>query len=241
VAALRAIGDRLLGSAREREYTGRIELPPGGGIRLVEASGKSYRLQPQDQASQLARFRGRTVRLRGRGLQEQTGGDLQVTIQRILSPEQRALDGLVRQVGARAELFLAGPGQPPASRFLPTSGQAAAALRLAVGRRVHCDAQVFTAPDGALQEAVILSVEGAVRADTPLLRAGQPIGVVPAGQAIHVLSASRLGVLALIKADAGIGWVPRDRLEVGTADAPTAPVIPFSPGITGSVGGTTGR
>lgn len=226
VAAYKAIGDRLLAGTQGQEFTGRIELPPGGGVRLI-GSGINYRISPQDKASELAQFRGRTVRVRG-ALQS-SGPDMQIQVSAILSPEHRPLDGVILRVGNGYALHLGSPFQTAPLQRVRTFGDPTRAFRLAEGNQVHCDAWVFTNADGTIREARIDSIEGTMKRRSAVFDNGQFVGIAQKDEGIHVLGLSGgSGDFMRIKSQAGIGWVPSRRVEVGSALVPVPGPVPLT-------------
>jgi hypothetical protein len=215
VDALRALGERILATVDGQEYTGRVELPPGGGIRLIGAGG-NFRLAPPATASELAQFRGRTVRVRG------TVQNGVLEVKTVLSPEHRALDGVAQLVNGRAELLLGSPFQTAPLQQVRTFGAAARTLRLAVGNRVHADAWVFTDANGQITEARLDSIEGTMKRRSYIFDGGV-VGIAQKDEGIHLLELSASGAYAKIKAPAGTGWVQSSRVIAGS---PLVPPIP---------------
>lgn len=240
VEAYRAIGDRLLNATPGLEISGRIEVGPSGVLLVDENGGARYRVRPQDKADELAQHRGRVVRVRG-ALQS-AGPGMQVIVSDVLSPEHRPLDGIVRRVGGRYELFLGSPFQTAPLQQIATFGPASSALRLAEDRLVHCDAYVFTNPDGTPREARLDSIEGTMRRRSAVYQNGQFVGFAAKNEGVHVLSSAAWGRLARIKCGAGIGYVNADRVEVGTALTPPTPgPVPLVTASTGLAGALPGQ
>lgn len=241
VEAYKAIGERLLAGSQGLEITGRVERSANGTLLIDQNGGAQYRVRPQEKADELAQFRGRIVRVRG--TLQSAGPAMQVVVSQVLSPEHRSLDGLVRRVGNRYELFLGSPFQTAPLQRIDTFGAAAAAFRLAGGRLVHCDAYVFTNSDGTIREARIDSVEGTMKRRSAIYQNGQFVGIADKDEGIHVLGTAAFGRLARIKSQAGIGWLRSDRIEVGT-DLVTpmpGPVPLTTSSTTGLVGAVPGN
>lgn len=233
VDAFKAIGDRVLQGASGSVFTGRIAIPAGGGIRLIDQNGGgNYRLTPADKASELARWNGRTVRVRG-ALQS-AGPNMQLRVTEIISPEHEPLQGLAQVQNGRPVVLVGSPFITAPLRAVRTSGPAARTLRLAEGNNVNCDAYVFTDANGQPVEAHIESVDAVMTRTTRVLNGWNFLGLARQGDGIHVLELSSTGTWVKIKHQVGIGWVRTDRVRVGTPFMPQ-PVPLTSTGFTGAI------
>lgn len=228
VAALDAIGNRLFDEAEGSVFTGTVRTS-GSTVRL-EVAGDSYRLQPANMARELAQFRGKEVRLRGK-LEAQ--GRLEV--RRVLSPKQDQLTGTVRLDGNQLVLDLPAPFWGPPTIPAKVSGPAASLLRFALGKQVQVDGYAF-ADEGivtVIEEVHVLSVKGKARWASTLRRGFSTTGHLKQGEEVDVIARGSGYVLVRSAEDGQEGWVRTNRIEIGATIFTTMPVT----GLTSAVDG----
>lgn len=140
------------------ELSGVVHLPgPGVSGARLQVDSKSYLLFPPQRAEELARFAGRTVRVRANLILAAT--DMLCEVLAVRSPSRApGLYGQARSVDGQPELWL---GTDGVARRLVASGPAASALLALDGQAVSCDAWVFSGPDGVAREVWVEAVSPA--------------------------------------------------------------------------------